>query len=290
MKKMAEKTFEIGIEDKKYNLPAVVSPIQIGQKAPLFVIAGPCVIESKKSSLKIAKILASLADKLDIGIIFKASFDKANRSSINSFRGPGIKKGLEILAQIREETSLPVITDIHLPAQAKIVAEVVDCIQVPAFLCRQTDLLCAAAETGKPINVKKGQFLSPKEMKNVVEKITACKNKKIILTERGTFFGYNRLVNDMTAIPVMQKLGFPVVFDATHSTQQPGGLGFASAGKRDMAPVLAKAAVAAGANGIFLEVHNNPGKAKSDAASIMPIDWLEKLLTVCKEIFRITRR
>jgi len=279
MKKMAEKTFEIGIEDKKYNLPAVVSPIQIGQKAPLFVIAGPCVIESKKSSLKIAKILASLADKLDIGIIFKASFDKANRSSINSFRGPGIKKGLEILAQIREETSLPVITDIHLPAQAKIVAEVVDCIQVPAFLCRQTDLLCAAAETGKPINVKKGQFLSPKEMKNVVEKITACKNKKIILTERGTFFGYNRLVNDMTAIPVMQKLGFPVVFDATHSTQQPGG-----------APVLAKAAVAAGANGIFLEVHNNPGKAKSDAASIMPIDWLEKLLTVCKEIFRITRR
>jgi len=182
------------------------------------------------------------------------------------------------------------MTDVHEPAQAEIAAEVVDCLQVPAFLCRQTDLLCACAETGKPVNVKKGQFLSPDEMKNVVEKIKSCGNEKIILTERGTFFGYNRLVNDMTAIDTMKKLGCPVVFDVTHSTQQPGGLGNESAGRRDMAPVLARAAVAAGANGLFLEVHPEPDKAKSDAASIMPIDWLEQLLKVCKNIFDIIRR
>lgn len=181
------------------------------------------------------------------------------------------------------------MTDVHEPAQAAAVAEVVDCLQVPAFLCRQTDLLCACAKTGKPVNVKKGQFLSPAEMKNVVEKIRKCGNKKIILTERGTFFGYNRLVNDMTAIESMKRLGCPVVFDATHSVQQPGGLGSATAGSRETAPILARAAVAAGANGLFLEVHTNPERAKSDAASIMPIGWLEDLLIMCKKIFNAVR-
>ncbi|MHC4113267.1 MAG: 3-deoxy-8-phosphooctulonate synthase, partial [Planctomycetota bacterium] len=226
----------------------------------------------------IANRLVDIGARSNVGIIFKASFDKANRSSLQSFRGPGIEKGLEILAVVRKETHLPVMTDVHEPDQAAIAGEVVDCLQVPAFLCRQTDLLC-----------KKGQFLSPAEMKNVVEKIRACENEKIILTERGTFFGYNRLVNDMTSIEIMKRLDCPVVFDATHSTQRPGGLGDASAGRPQMAPVLAKAAIAAGANGLFIEVHTEPEKAKSDAGSIMPIEWLEDLLKVCKEIFEVVR-
>ncbi len=266
-----------------------IGDVAIGLDAPLFVMAGPCVIEGKSNCMDIANRLVDIAAKCDVGMIFKASFDKANRSSVYSFRGPGLEKGLEILAAARESTGLPVMTDIHEPAQADAAGEVVDCLQVPAFLCRQTDLLCACAQTGKPVNIKKGQFLSPAEMKNVVEKISACDNEKIILTERGTFFGYNRLVNDMTSIEIMKKLGCPVVFDATHSTQQPGGLGNASAGRPEMAPILARAAIAAGANGLFVEVHTEPEKAKSDAGSIMPIDWLEDLLKVCKEIFEIVR-
>jgi len=264
-----------------------IGNVQIGLDAPLFVMAGPCVIESKTNCLDIAKRLVDIGRMTGIGMIFKASFDKANRSSISSFRGPGLKKGLQILEAVRQKTRLPVMTDVHEPAQAEAAGKIVDCVQIPAFLCRQTDLICACARTGKPVNIKKGQFLSPGEMKNVVEKIRACKNEKIMLTERGTFFGYNRLVNDMTAIEAMKKLGYPVVFDVTHSTQQPGGLGQASGGQREMAPILAKAAVAAGANGLFIEVHTKPEKAKSDAASIMPIDWLEDLLRVCKEIFQI---
>jgi len=266
-----------------------IGNVEIGLEAPLFVMAGPCVIESKAGCLSIARKLAEIGRRTGVGIIFKASFDKANRSSVRSFRGPGLEKGIEILAAVRQQTNLPVMTDVHEPSQAIPVAEVVDCLQIPAFLCRQTDLLCACARTGKPVNVKKGQFVSPEEMKNVVEKIHACKNGKIMLTERGTFFGYNRLVNDMTAIETMKKLGCPVVFDATHSTQQPGGLGSASAGRREMAPILAKAAIAAGANGLFLEVHTHPEKAKSDAACVMPIDWLEELLTICKKIFEAVR-
>jgi 2-dehydro-3-deoxyphosphooctonate aldolase (KDO 8-P synthase) len=181
------------------------------------------------------------------------------------------------------------MTDVHEPSQANPVAAIADCLQIPAFLCRQTDLLCACAETGKPVNVKKGQFLSPDEMRNVVDKIRASDNCQVILTERGTFFGYNRLVNDMTAIDVMRKLGSPVVFDATHSTQRPGALGSASGGQREMAPILAKAAVAAGADGLFLEVHSEPEQAKSDAACVMPLDWLEELVTVCKKIFELVR-
>ena len=264
-----------------------IGEVEIGLDAPLFLMAGPCVIESKTSCINIANRLREISEKTGVGIIFKASFDKANRSSLRSFRGPGLQKGLEILSEVRRRTNLPVMTDVHEPAQAALAGEVVDCLQIPAFLCRQTDLLCACARTGKPVNVKKGQFLSPVEMKNVVDKIRACKNKKIMLTERGTFFGYNRLVNDMTAIDSMKKLGCSVIFDATHSTQQPGGLGNASAGRREMAPILAKAAIAAGANGLFIEVHTEPEKAKSDAACIMPINWLEELLTVCKQIFEI---
>jgi len=267
-----------------------IGNVEIGLDAPLFVMAGPCVIESKTTCMDIANKLADIETKTNVGVIFKASFDKANRSSMSSFRGLGMKKGLEILVEVREKTGLPVMTDVHEPNQASAVGDVVDCLQVPAFLCRQTDLLTACGQTGKPVNVKKGQFVSPEEMKNVVEKIRACKNDKILLTERGTFFGYNRLVNDMTAIEIMKSLDCPVVFDATHSTQQPGGLGNASAGRREMAPVLARAATAAGANGLFVEVHTNPEEAKSDAACIMPIDWLEDLLKQCKEIFEVIRR
>ncbi|MHC4170133.1 MAG: 3-deoxy-8-phosphooctulonate synthase [Planctomycetota bacterium] len=266
-----------------------IGEAEIGSQAPLFVMAGPCVIESKSHCLDISNRMVEIGRRTETPMIFKASFDKANRSSLQSYRGPGLEKGLDILEAVRRETGLPVMTDVHEPAQAGPVAEVVDCLQIPAFLCRQTDLLCACARTGKPVNVKKGQFLSPAEMLNVVEKIRACDNEQIMLTERGTFFGYNRLVNDMTAIGTMKELGCPVVFDATHSTQQPGGLGNASAGRREMAPVLARAAVAAGADGLFLEVHTEPEAAKSDAACVMPVDWLEEVVTVCKEIFRIVR-
>jgi 2-dehydro-3-deoxyphosphooctonate aldolase (KDO 8-P synthase) len=271
---MRAKTFKIGSVD-------------IGLKAPMFLIAGPCVIETKQICLDIAKCLADISSSTGVGVIYKASFDKANRSSVSSFRGPGLKKGLEILAAVRAKFKLPIMTDVHLPEQAEKVAKVVDALQIPAFLCRQTDLLCACAETGKPVNVKKGQFLSPEEMTNVVEKIRSCGNDKIMLTERGTFFGYNRLVNDMTAISIMKGLGCPVVFDATHSTQQPGGLGKSTGGQRQFAPILAKAAIAAGANALFLEVHTHPNKAKSDSTVVMPIEWVEELLKDCRKIFEI---
>jgi 2-dehydro-3-deoxyphosphooctonate aldolase (KDO 8-P synthase) len=264
-----------------------VGNVKVGPESGLFVIAGPCVIESADTCLDIAQRLVEISAAAEVPIIFKASFDKANRSSISSFRGPGLKKGLEILGEVRKQTGLAVTTDVHEPNQASEVAKIVDCLQVPAFLCRQTDLLVACAKTGRPVNVKKGQFISPIEMKNVVEKIRSAGNEKILLTERGTFFGYNRLVNDMTSIGVMKELGCPVVFDATHSTQEPGGLGDVSAGVRKMAPVLGKAAVAAGANGLFIEVHTDPENAKSDAACIMPIEWLKDLLIACKQIFEI---
>ena len=287
---MNKKSFKIGDGLPKGGLSAAGRPVVVGLDSPLFVMAGPCVIESRDGCLDIAERLVKISANSGVGIVFKASFDKANRSSVSSFRGPGLEKGLEILSDVRRKTDLPVMADIHEAGQAAVAGEVLDCLQVPAFLCRQTDLLCACAKTGRPVNVKKGQFLSPAEMENVVEKIRSCGNEKIMLTERGTFFGYNRLVNDMTAIEVMKNLGCPVVFDATHSTQQPGGLGTATAGRREMAPILAKAAVAAGANGLFVEVHPEPEKAKSDAACIMPIDWLEDLLKACKEIFEIVRR
>ena len=277
--------FEIGGGNCSVN-----NPVEVGLEGPLFIMAGPCVIESEQSCLEIANTLAEIQSKHRIGMIFKASFDKANRSSASSYRGPGMQKGLEMLSSVRRSTGLAVMTDIHEPKQAEIAGEVVDCLQVPAFLCRQTDLLAACAKTSKPINIKKGQFMSPDEMKNVVDKMISFGNEKIMLTERGTFFGYNRLVNDMTAIDTMKKLGCPVIFDATHSTQQPGGLGDASAGRPEMAPILAKAAIAAGANGLFLEVHPEPAKAKSDAGCVMPLNQLEEVVKVCKEIFDVVRR
>jgi 2-dehydro-3-deoxyphosphooctonate aldolase (KDO 8-P synthase) len=266
-----------------------IGKIEIGLDAPLFVMAGPCVIEDKKMCIDIGRRLVDIAAETGIGIIFKASFDKANRSSASSFRGPGLSKGLAILDAVRQKTGLAIMTDIHEAHQAAEAGKVVDCLQIPAFLCRQTDLLVACAKTGKPMNIKKGQFLSPAEMKNVVEKVRSCKNDKIMLTERGTFFGYNRLVNDMTAIDAMRKLGCPVVFDATHSTQMPGGLGTATAGRPEMAPILARAAIAAGANGLFLEVHTKPAKAKSDAGCIMDISMLKGVLLDCKKVFDVVR-
>jgi len=266
-----------------------IGGVRIGLDAPLFVIAGPCVIESEGLCLDIAARLVDIGGRTGVPVIFKASFDKANRSSASSFRGPGLEEGLRILAEVGRQTGLPVLTDVHEASQAEAVAAVVDCLQVPAFLCRQTDLLIACARTGKPVNVKKGQFVSPGEMRNVVDKVTGCGNQKIMLTERGTFFGYGRLVNDMTAIADMKALGCPVVFDATHSTQLPGGLGDASAGRPEMAPLLACAAVAAGANGLFLEVHPEPRKARSDAACVLAIGCLEEVLVKCRSIHSIVR-
>jgi 2-dehydro-3-deoxyphosphooctonate aldolase (KDO 8-P synthase) len=284
---MGTDSFLIGGRAGKGDLKPVKKSVQVGLDGPLFVIAGPCVIEGKDLCMEIAEQLLKVVQKVGLGLVFKASFDKANRSSISSYRGPGLEKGLAVLAAVREEFDVPVMTDVHESHQAQSVSQVVDCLQIPAFLCRQTDLLCACAETQKPVNVKKGQFISPSEMKNVVEKLETCGNKKIMLTERGTFFGYNRLVNDMTAISIMKALGCPVVFDATHSVQMPGSLGTASAGNRQMAPVLARAAVAAGANGLFIEVHTEPERAKSDAACVMPVKWVADTLKTCKEIFEI---
>jgi len=264
-----------------------IGNVEIGSARPLFAMAGPCVIESAELCRQVAARLVEISGRTGVHAIFKASFDKANRSSIASYRGPGLERGLAILEEVRRETGLPVMTDVHEPAQAAVVGEVVDCLQVPAFLCRQTDLLCACAGTGKPVNVKKGQFVSPSEMANVVGKIRACGNEKILLTERGTFFGYGRLVNDMTGIEVMKQTGCPVVFDATHSTQEPGGLGTASGGRREMSPVLARAAVAAGAAGLFLEVHPEPERARSDAASMLPLAELEGVIQVCRDIFEV---
>lgn len=257
--------------------------LQIGNR--LFILAGPCVIESESICLTIAEQLVLIAERLSLPIVFKASFDKANRSSVDSYRGPGLEAGLEILARVREHTGLAVITDIHEAAQATPAGAVVDALQIPAFLCRQTDLLVACAQTGKPVNIKKGQFLSPEEMTNVVDKCRTSGNKQIFLTERGTFFGYHRLVNDMGAITTMRELGCPVIFDATHSTQRPGGLGKASGGDPTLSPLLARAAVAAGADGLFFEVHPNPAQAKSDAACMLPLSKLESTINTCQRVY-----
>jgi len=279
--------FKIGVGVESGGPAGVSGSVEVGVNGPFFVVAGPCVIEGKDICMKIAESLKEIGESEGIGVIFKASFDKANRSSVRSFRGPGIDEGLKVLEAVRREYQMPVLTDVHEPGQAEVAAQVVDCLQVPAFLCRQTDLLSACAHTGRCVNVKKGQFLSPGEMKNVVEKLRAFGNDKILLTERGTFFGYNRLVNDMSGIAEMKAFGLPVVFDATHSAQRPGGLGGVSGGERAVGPVLAKAASAAGANGLYAEVHPRPKEARSDAAVIMPVDWLGDLVRVCKEIFRV---
>jgi 2-dehydro-3-deoxyphosphooctonate aldolase (KDO 8-P synthase) len=257
----------------------VLSPgIRAGEGRIPLLIAGPCVIEGEGACLALARTLRELSDAASVPLVFKASFDKANRSSLDSYRGPGLSEGLRILERVKRETRLPVLSDIHEPSQAAAAASVLDILQIPAFLCRQTDLLVAAARTGLPVNVKKGQFLSPWEMQNVVEKLRSSGATKILLTERGTSFGYQNLVVDFRSIPVMQGLGFPVIFDATHSVQRPGALGKASGGDRQFIETLARAALAAGADGIFVEVHEDPERALSDGANALPLSRLPALL------------
>ena len=258
-------------------------------RSPLFVIAGPCVIESAEVCLAVGRHVKAVCDKLGLAYVFKASFDKANRSSNSSFRGPGLTDGLVVLDRIKKDLGVPVLTDIHEPEQATIAAKVVDVLQVPAFLARQTDLLVACGRTGRAVNVKKGQFMSPQEMGLAVEKVRSCGNDNVMLTERGTFFGYNRLVNDFTALPVMKGFGVPVVFDVTHSTQQPAGLGNQSGGNPQYSPMLARVAVAAGVDGLFLECHPEPKKAKSDAATMLSLADVEPLLASCKQIADLRR-
>ena len=266
-----------------------IGNVTIGGGAPLALIAGPCVIEDPARTLQIGRDIQAIAGKLGMPYIFKASFDKANRSSFHSFRGPGLDVGLKILATIKRELGVPALSDIHEAAQAAAAAEVLDVLQIPAFLCRQTDLLHAAAQTGKPVNVKKGQFLSPGEMKNVIAKLTESGCESILLTERGSSFGYNNLVVDMRSLAIMRSFGYPVVFDATHSVQLPGGGGDRSAGQREFVPVLARAAAAAGIDALFLEVHDNPAEALSDGPNMVPVAELESLLTQVLAIDRAAR-
>ena len=267
--------------------PIKVKNFSIGMRQPLTVICGPCIIEDEDFTLRAAEELKKIFLKFPFQFIFKASYDKANRSSIHSFRGPGIEKGLKILERVQRELDLPVITDIHSPEEASLAGAVCDMIQIPAFLCRQTDLVLAAGSTPAAVNVKKGQFMSPWDMKNVVDKLFSCGNRRILLTDRGTSFGYNNLVSDMRGIPIMQKFGFPVCFDGTHSAQLPGGLGDSSGGQREFIPTLTKAAIASGCNALFLEAHPNPSEAKSDASTVLPYDMLKVLLSHAAAIYEV---
>ena len=261
----------------------------IYEEGQLPLIGGPCVIESRDHSLKIAESIISITDALNIPFIFKSSFDKANRSASDSFRGPAIQEGLQILSDVKKELGIPVLTDVHLPDQCKEVGEVVDVLQIPAFLCRQTDLLHAAGKTGKVVNIKKGQFLAPDKMRFAADKVLSAGNKNILLTERGSSFGYG-LVSDMTSIPIMQKTGYPVIFDATHSVQQPGGLGEKSGGQREFVEHLARAAVAVGVAGVFIETHQDPDNAPSDGPNMIPLDKLESLLQQLTDIDNLIKK
>lgn len=261
-----------------------INDISVGGGSPLLIIAGPCVIEDKETTIYIARYLKELAQKLDFPLIFKASYDKANRTSINSFRGPGIINGLRILEQIKSELGLPILSDVHSTNEIKDAAGILDVIQIPAFLSRQTDFILEIANTGKPVNIKKGQFLAPWDIRNVVEKITSTGNNNILITERGTMYGYNNLVVDFRGIQIMQDTGYPVIFDATHSIQLPGGGGNSSGGDRKFAPALAMAAVAAGADGIFMEVHPDPDRALCDGPNSLRLDSLNDLILKLKAI------
>lgn len=267
-----------------------IGKIKLSNKNPLVLIAGPCVIEEEKSCLDCAQRLKRLAIKMDIPLIFKSSFDKGNRSSLKSYRGPGIKKGLRILKKVKQEFSLPVLSDVHCRTQVNEVLSVLDIIQIPAFLSRQTDLLIAVAKTKKPLNLKKGQFLAPWDMKNVIEKVTSCGNKNIIITERGTSFGYNNLVSDMRSLAILSEYGYPVVFDATHSVQLPGAGSICSGGQRQFVSVLSRTAVAAGCAGLFLEVHPHPDQALSDGPNMIDFSELERLVRQVKKIDRVVKK
>lgn len=267
-----------------------IGNFEMGAGNPLVLMAGPCVLEDYERCLFIGRTIRDITSRLGIPYIFKASFDKANRSSFHGFRGPGLEKGLEMLANIKKELGVPVVTDIHTELQPEPVSKVVDVLQIPAFLCRQTDLLNAAAKTGAVVNVKKGQFMAPKDMRNVVDKILEGGNSNIILTERGASFGYNNLVVDMRSFPIMRSFGYPVVFDATHSVQLPGGSGTSSSGNRELAEYLARAAVGAGVDGLFMEVHDNPEEALCDGPNSIYLDKLEDILKDCLSIYNIVRK
>ncbi len=256
----------------------------------LTILAGPCAAESQEILDVTAKGLKEITKKLGINFVFKSSFDKANRSSITSYRGPGLDLGLKMLNSVKEKYDVPIVTDIHTPDQAEPVSKVADILQIPAFLCRQTDLLVAAAKTGKIVNIKKGQFLAPEQMGTLVKKIEDCGNEQILLTDRGCSFGYNNLVVDFRAVPIMQSFGYPVVFDATHSVQLPGAKGTCSGGDRRFVPVLAKAAMAAGANVLFFEVHPDPDSAKCDGPNMIALDNAEEVFSICKDIFELVRK
>ena len=267
-----------------------VGNFEIGGKNPLVLIAGPCVLEGLERSLYIGRTIKEITQRLGIPYIYKSSFDKANRSSFTSYRGPGLEKGLEMLGKIKEELQIPLLTDIHSESQVKSAAEIIDVLQIPAFLCRQTDLLCSAAHTGRVVNVKKGQFMSPKDMKNVIRKIEESGDIEILLTERGATFGYNNLVVDMRSFPVMRSFGYPVVFDATHSVQLPGAGGGVSSGNREYVEYLARAAAGAGINALFMEVHDNPEEALCDGPNMYYLDQLEDLLKDVLAIHEIVRK
>ena len=264
-----------------------IGDLNIMENGPFFVIAGPCVIENEDTTLRVAAFLKETSDAMDIPVIFKTSYDKANRTSIDSFRGPGVDKGLEIIMKVKERTGLKVLSDVHGTTEMNKAAGVLDIIQIPAFLCRQTDLLISAAKTGLPVNIKKGQFLSPWEIGHAAEKIKSTGNRKILFTERGTFFGYNNLIVDIRSLVIMKKFGFPVVFDATHSVQLPGGSGSSSGGQREFVAFLSKAAVAAGANGLFIEIHPDPDSALCDGPNSLPLDQVRPLLALLKDLHNL---
>jgi len=272
----------------------MVRPVKINDKVifggnkPLVLIAGPCVIESPSATLKIAEAIKKITAKLHVPFVFKASFDKANRTSINSFRGPGLYEGLKILSQVKSKLGIPILSDVHDVNQVQMAGAILDIIQIPAFLCRQTDLIVAAAKTGKAVNVKKGQFMAPWDINGIVKKMQEAGNHRLLLTERGVTFGYNNLVSDFRSLPIMRSWGYPVVFDASHSVQKPGGLGNASGGESQYIPLLSRCAVAAGVDAIFLETHPNPGRALSDGPNMLPLKNLEKLLKDLIAIDHIT--
>ena len=261
-----------------------IGNVTIRERGPFFVIAGPCVIEAEDITLRVAHFLREASEVMDIPIIFKTSYDKANRTSVESFRGPGLDDGLEIIQKVKEKTGLAVLSDVHGLDDIAKASQVLDVIQIPAFLCRQTDLILAAAQTGLPVNLKKGQFLSPMEMEHAIRKVISTGNRNIMITERGTFFGYHNLVVDFRSIPIMKGFGFPVIFDATHSVQLPGGGVASSGGQREFVEYLARAAAAAGANGVFMEVHPDPDSALCDGPNSLPLDQVRSLLALLKEI------
>ena len=266
-----------------------IANLTIEEDGPFFLIAGPCVIEDAGTTSVVANFLKEISEEMDLPVIFKTSYDKANRTSLDSFRGPGVDQGLEILQRVKEETGLPVLSDVHELDEIKAASKVLDVIQIPAFMCRQTNLILSAARTGLPINLKKGQFLSPWEMEPAIHKITSTGNRRVFITERGASFGYNNLIVDMRSIAIVKGFGFPVVFDATHSVQLPGGSGTSSGGQREFVEHLSRAAVAAGANGVFMEVHPQPDSALCDGPNSLPLDQVRPLLGMLKKIHRLVR-